>query len=263
MTHTRNRITGKVRGGSGHPAKFSPQILEVFRDLISREVTKSVRTPMPLVVLDPFGGVGGIHDIKIEGMQTDAIEIEPEWAKVSESRGFTWCGDFFQFDPRFHRFHHTKEVEAGYFGKQVAFPPLKFDIIATSPTYGNRMADSHTPSPEDLSTRITYRHKLGRRLTENNSGGMQWGQVYRAFHVLAWNKVVELLSPDGLFILNVSDHIRKGERQPVVAWHRAVVRWHGMQLVQDIVVPTRRMRMGENHAARVEGEHVLVFRKLS
>ncbi len=71
----------------------------------------------------------------------------------------------------------------------------------------------------------------------------------------------ELLVDGGLFVLNVSDHIRGGVKQPVVAWHEGVCRKLGFVVTDNYKVGTRRMKMGENREARVDGERVLVMRK--
>ena len=105
-------------------------------------------------------------------------------------------------------------------------------MVVTSPTYGNRLADHH--NAKDGSRRISYTHTLGRTLTPGNSGAMHWGKDYRLLHRLSWEEVARVLSIGGLFVLNVSNHIRKGEEVPVVQWHR------------DIEVPTARLRYGAN-----------------
>ena len=84
-----------------------------------------------------------------------------------------------------------------------------FDGICTSPTYGNRMADSH--DAKDGSSRNTYTHKLGRKLDVNNSGKMQWGNEYKKLHTKAWNECFRVLKNDGVFILNFKNHIKKGK----------------------------------------------------
>jgi SAM-dependent methyltransferase len=118
------------------------------------------------------------------------------------------------------------------------------------------MADHH--NARDGSTRITYRHKLGRALTPGNSGAMQWGESYRLLHVQAWQEALRVLRPDGLMLLNVSNHIRRGKEIPVVEWHMEALDALGFIIKDDIAVPTARMRFGANHSARVAYEHVIV-----
>jgi hypothetical protein len=197
------------------------------------------------VYLDPFGGVGGVHDAigKMENpkVATFAVELEPEWAEQSAQKGLTVCADFLQWSP------HPSMVEniAG---------------VVTSPTYGNRMADHH--NAKDPSKRITYRHSLGRPLSDNNSGGMQWGVEYRAFHIKAWLKVEELLQPGGLFVLNVKDHMRQGARVDVCEWHSRVLRDMGFYLLDEEVVPVKGMGFGANGRERIGHEMVYAFKKV-
>jgi hypothetical protein len=90
---------------------------------------------------------------------------------------------------------------------------------------------------------------------------MHWGKDYRLLHGLSWKEVDRVLSPGGLFVLNVSNHIRKGEEVPIVQWHGDVLLAMGFTMEADIEVPTARLRFGANHASRVGCEHVLCFRR--
>lgn len=184
-----------------------------------------------LTILDPFAGVGLVHTL---GLKSVGVEIEPEWANQHPQ---TIVGD----------------------SRNLPFPDRFFDGITTSPTYGNRMADHH--NAKDASKRITYRHKLGRALTDGNSGMMQWGGKYRELHVRVWAECYRVTKDPGFFILNVSDHIRAGEIVPVSDWHLDALEEVGFDLAHQIDVPTQRMRFGQNHEARVEYEHVFLLVK--
>lgn len=151
--------------------------------------------------------------------------------------------------------------------------------------YGNRMADHHeakekcrpcggTGIQRDRRCercdgagrrsydRITYRHKLGRLPTEGSSAVMPWGPVYRDFHAEAWREVHRVLQPEGLFILNIGDHIRNHKQQRVSAWHGAEIRKIGFTQERRIKVVTRKMKKGANRDARVPYEWVITFRKV-
>lgn len=243
-----NDQTREVQNSKGgHPAKFSAPILNRIVAALECEVQQrrdmGFSRTLSLKVLDPFAGVGGIHRIIVDGVKTYAIEIESEWANESMKLGETWCGDFFSFIEPSH------DAESSY------------DVVCTSPTYGNRMADHH--EARDGSRRISYRHRLGRALSENNSGKLQWGDEYRNFHTRAWAHVNHCLKPSGLFILNISDHIRQDSKQPVAAWHGNQIKRLGFKMLSDEIVETRRHREGENSKARVNGEHVIMFRKVA
>jgi tRNA G10 N-methylase Trm11 len=210
-----------------HPARFSSSILPVLRSVLVEFVGTGR-------VLDPFAGVGGIHALWPE-FDTVGVEIEAEWADAHER---TVHGD----------------------ALSLPFPDGSFDAVVTSPTYGNRMADHH--EAKDGSRRITYRHVLGRPLADSNSGRLQWGAAYREFHERAWAEARRVLMVGGVLVVNVSDHVRKGEIVPVCDWHRSVIEHSlGMPLVREVDVPTPRMRFGANGSARVTAEKVMVFKR--
>lgn len=239
-----------------HPAKFSKTVwLAIYRDVAKLVDLQPDREEWS--VLDPFAGVGGIFDLHTMEMDYDAgellfkitgIEIEEEWAEAARHH-------------ERYRAAHDQIIAMDFFDFAM-HPSVRdsFDIIITSPTYGNRMADHH--EAKDDSKRNTYRHTLGRPLTEGSSAGLQWGDEYREFHRNAWEEVYRLLKPGGYFILNVKDHIRKGEKQPVSAWHRACCeRVVGFTKRGETHMSVRGNRQGENHEARVDHEHIYLFQK--
>lgn len=216
-----------MAGPRRHPAEYSDIILDAIRDLI----------PSWGLILDPFAGVGGIHKLSIPGKRmTFGIEIESEWA---EAHPRTSVGD-------------ATNLTSDWTGF--------FDAVVTSPVYGNRMSDHH--EAKDRSWRNTYTHALGRPLTDGNAGKMQWPSVkYRDLHRQAWAEVYRVLKPGGRFVLNVSDHIREGERQPVTKWHVRTILDLGFDLVEARAVQTPRQRFGANGQLRVPYESVIAFDK--
>ena len=130
--------------------------------------------------------------------------------------------------------------------RALPFANATFDMVVTSPTYGHRMANHH--KAKDGSRRIGYTHTLGRTLTPGNSGAMHWGKDYRQLHGLSWAEVDRVLSSGGHFVLNVSNHIRRGWRCLFVQWHRDALLATGFVMEEDIEVPTARLRYGANHA---------------
>src|SRR5690606_17672076 len=106
---------------------------------------------------------------------------------------------------------------------------------------------------------ITYRHCLGRPLNEENTGKMQWGGKYRQKHIEIYKECLRVLKPNGLMIVNVSDHIRKGEVVNVVKWHKEALTNLGMKLIDENKIHTPRMRFGKDTTSRVQHESILVL----
>lgn len=211
-----------------HPAKFSKPIIELLQ-----EETASVVG----LALDPFAGTGRVHELQRKGLRTVGIEIEPEWAGI-----------------------HPQTVVGN--ALHLPFPDNTFDAVVTSPCYGNRMADSH--NAQDDSKRNTYTHTLGRKLHDDNSGAMQWGDEYRHFHLRAWMEAYRVLKPSRgarqrLMIVNISNHIRAGKEIDVVGWHFTALEAVGFKLVRVRTVETRRNREGANGDLRCEHEVVGTF----
>ena len=205
-----------------HPCPFHDEVL----DCIAAQAPPG-RYPL---LLDPFCGTGRIHEL---ANATVGLELEPEWAAMSPG---TLVGD----------------------ARALPFPDASFDAIATSPCFGNRMADHH--EARDPSFRHTYRHLLGRPLGQGNAGAMQWGEDYRQFHRRAWSEAVRVLRPGGRLVLNMKDHVRKGVRQPVTDWHAGVLNHLGLVFVCEWVIDAPGMRHGANAELRCE-EVVIVFDK--
>lgn len=222
-------------GGVSHPARFSDAILARIAEVVDALPRRSDR---PLRLLDPFAGTGRVHELRdrcTAAVETIGVELEPEWAQLSP---YTIIGS----------------------ALALPFTGSTFDVVATSPCYGNRLADHHNASDPHL--RRSYRHDLGRPLSDGNAGAMQWGDEYRTFHVAAWGEALRVLRPGGTLVVNVKDHVRRGEVQPVTAWHLAVLVDLGMvhDAEASVAVATRHLRQGANRG-RAGDEQVLVFRK--
>jgi SAM-dependent methyltransferase len=201
----RKRTKRLYATGVAHPAPFSDRIMPVLASMLDERHEQ---------VLDPFAGIGRIHelpDLVDWEMDTVGVEIEPEWADLHER---TIVGNALALD----------------------FQDGVFDAVVTSPTYGNRLADSH--NARDGSLRRSYTHDLGRKLSPENSGSMHWGDEYRQFHQTAWSEARRVLRVGGRLVLNISDHIRRGEQQ---------------------YVSSPRHREGANAHLRVPAELVLAF----
>lgn len=249
MTDTATRPNPK------HPAPYSRTILPVLESLIRSEQKRLER---PVRVLDPFAGVGRIHQLAKAGMiETVGVELEPEWAACHER---TVCADSLLWMATIGVAIDAGDVEP-------------FDIVATSVTYGNRMADHH--EAKDGSVRRSYRHDLGRPLTANNSGAMYFGPDYFYFHSRAYRLIRGVLrtpnpSEDydprsdlgGLFLLNVSDFVKAKAEVPASMWHRGACYGAGFfDTKPPRLVETPRMNYGANRD-RAPSEIVFQMRRV-
>ena len=94
---------------------------------------------------------------------------------------------------------------------------------------------------------------------------MQWGLDYRKLHLHAWIECWRVLKLEGIFVLNMKDHIRtikrKGkkvqERQRVTRWHTRTLERIGFHVEDHVKVPLEGNRQGENHDVRIEYESVI------
>ena len=213
-----------------HPAKYTDVLLPVFAEELKGRSK----------VIDIFAGTCKISKIKDFGYEGEIYcnEIEPEWANL----GIGKVDNITTSDSE------SLPYKDGY-----------FDAICTSPTYGNRMADSH--NAKDNSVRNTYTHKIGRKLNEENTGAMQWGKKYRDKHLKIWKEAERILKPGGVLILNISNHIRKGEVVYVSEWHVDTLIDIGFLLGKEIKIETPRNRFGANSDKRVPYESVFILTK--
>jgi ParB-like chromosome segregation protein Spo0J/SAM-dependent methyltransferase len=209
-------------GGISHPARYSLELIPIFQAAVPVDLYPRV--------LDPFAGTGRIHELANE---TVGVEIEPEWAAIHPG---TVVGSALDLD----------------------FDDESFDAVVTSPTYGNRFADSHNAS--DPESRRSYTHDLGHALHPDNSGAMHWGPKYREFHEQAWEEAWRVLRPGGRMVLNIKDHIRKKALQRVTQWHMETLLNLGFEWRHGHTIETPNLRQGENAGLR-EPEQVLVFDK--
>ena len=226
--------------GVGHPATFPPKILDLIRELLVEHRPSYLALEQGSApLLDPFAGIGTIHELNgFDGWETFGIELELEWSNQHDR---TMQGSALNLA----RFNDVW---------------LSFDAIVTSPCYGNRMADQY--DGRDGSRRSTYRLSLGRELTTGSAAAMQWGDRYREFHLRAWAESVRVLSPDGLFILNIKDHVRDRRRQYVTRWHLNALKSLGLRLIDRRRVLTPGMRHGQNGGSRIPYETVAVLKKV-
>jgi SAM-dependent methyltransferase len=228
------RLLGLGTSGlAAHPAKWSEAVLDAMGQAMWEHFPAGDGARR---VLDPFAGVGLARLASALGAEHEVVgvELEPEWAGA---------------DPR------TLVGDAC----ALPFEAASFDVVASSPCYGNRMSDHH--EARDASERRTYRHKLGRPLSANSAGAMAWGRAYRRLHETAWHEAHRVLRPGGYVVLNVSNFSILDVEQRVVEFHLNTWLLLGATLVEARRVATPRYRYGANGEKRIEGELVLVLRR--
>ena len=221
-----------------HPAKWTDHDLAVIaRTLHQLGATRSFTGKSVPWILDPFAGPGRIHDLPSFGLDcwTFGYELAPGWAA---SHGFTWCGD----------------------ARNMHWPDDTFDSIVTSPTFGNRMADTYV----DHTVRNTYTTKYGAPLDrEANSGTMNWGHRYRRLHRECLTEFDRVLAPGGFLVVHMRDHVRGKVIAPVAQWWLTTVGdWGGFASAGLVAVTSSGLPQGENWQSRVgDGSVLMCWRK--
>lgn len=226
-----------------HPAKFSDPIIQSL-DRLLRARAKQLKAQGQsgyLRVLDPFAGTAKIMRLHRPGhVEITCVEIEEEWAAHDER---TICAESIEW--------MRQRARRGGSGR--------FDVIATSGTYGNRFADCH--DPKDGSKRYGYKFSLGRMPTEGSSAVMPWGPRYWGFTAEAYRAMFALLVPGGRFYNNVSDFPKGGHMIHAVEWHQGACYGAGfVQVAQPRWITTRRMTHGAN-PERAAAEAILIMGK--
>lgn len=214
----------------------------------------AARLPRGAVVLDPFAGTSRPN--VIPGVYTVCVEIEKPWATQVVGNALT-----------------------------LPFRSGTFRWVATSPCFGNRMADHHDNRDpckpcrgtglqeglsdpcracrgSGLSRRHTYKHYLGRDPHPASSAILQWGGEYRDFHRAAWAEMTRVCGRWAHLLLDISDHIRGGAVMPVTDWHQSALEGLGWLCLERTPVDVRRQRHGQNGDLRVLCEWVLEFVKV-
>ena len=209
-----------------HPATFSTELLPVFNELLDKH------TDGPLKLLDPMAGEGHVYrlDKFTDRLTIVASDIE-EWQHADPRVTIADATDL----------PHHRDT---------------FDVVLTSPPYGNRMADKLST---DGDCRNNYRDRLGRDTHANNTAGLQWGNQYRTLMGDIWVEAIRMTRPGGLIVMNCKDHLRGGIRQHVTDWHLDTLRALGAVLIDSVEVATPGVRGIANADLRTGFETIAVL----
>lgn len=253
-----------------HPAKWSQPVLDVIADMVHDESARRGGDKLAaLQVLDPFAGVGRARlqaalDPEGDLYPVVGVELQPEWGDDGTIEG------------------DARDLPAEWSGR--------FDVIATSPCYGNRFADNHQAADRcktcggtgraagladsqhgdckvckghGLSWRNTYAHALRRQggdIVPGSAAVEQWGRGYRQLHAEVIMELMRVTREGGLLLVNMSNHVRDGQEQLVVEWWVNELLVRQCSIVEVRRVATRRQRNGANGDLRVDGEVVIAMR---
>lgn len=208
-----------------HPAVYSDRTLIELAGILEGKV------------LDPMAGTGKLGKIKAMGWcgEITCNELEEEWIDLSYPIDFWTVGDA---------------------ERMPLFKDNMFDTVATSPTNGNRLADTTTST-----THISYRAGLGKPLSEGNTGGMLWGSTYRFKHIAIYLEIRRVLKPDGLLVVSLSNHLRGGKECDVIGWTRGFLEQSGFVKTGERKVPLDSKEFGINRGRTINEETILIMRK--
>lgn len=230
---------------TGHPARFSDEIIELFADILTHEYPEWFGRPL---LHDPFAGTG-------EALEDLARRID-----------FGYQGT--EIEPEFIVAPHIKQGDAC---DPSTYPPPPY-VIITSPAYPNGISDSWQMAED--SKRFTYQQALNRllgthrQLHPNNQGRFGYRGTKRGgkssnrdnYWRIARAAVACWTWAD-LVLLNVSDFKAKGGTEPLVMDWRQVLAENGWTIQIEHPVATRRIGMGENRDERVSHEVIVVARR--
>lgn len=260
-----------------HPAKWSKDILEA---IAAEAAAEAIRRPGPLRAYDPCCGVdlARLRAVLPEAWTLEGSDLEAPWAAasggiVADATRLEHLedGSIDVWVTSVDYGNRMADTYTGYqdrctacagrgcaLGAECAALHLIPMSIHQPPHVPCPTCDGTTLAP---SRRITYRISRGAPLAPGNTAVLQWGPEYRRLNKLKLLEAGRVLGSDGLLILNVSNHIRQHEVQSVVEWYLGTLCRIGFRVHLVRPVGTPRMRFGQNHAARVDHEHLLIFRR--
>jgi hypothetical protein len=225
-----------------HPAQYSVAVLAEFAKAIDRRDIVNV--------LDPMGGVGGVHKLARPPSLLDS-------GKVTTALDIECC-----YIAKAQELYPDCESVIGD-ACALPFDTDSFSAIAVSPSYMNRMRDWFVIGP-NRTTKAgqSYALNLGRELDPRNSAHHEMSpEGYWRLHAVAWSESVRVLRPGGLFVLNAKDFVRGGIRQRIVDGHVAILTNLGLSVECRYTIAGKGYgsAVGEHGNARAEGEETVVL----
>jgi hypothetical protein len=249
---------------TGHPARFSDEVVDLFVEIINHEVTDWFNPP---TLWDPYAGTG-------EALGDIARRCIPPGAAAHLPYGGTEIEAEFIVDP--HIILGDATYAMNYPPRLTAAGVLEGNgrfVIITSPVYPNGMADSWKMS--DASKRYTYQSAkndlvgVHTELHVNNQGRYGYRGTKRAgpsrrrseYWRIARESVPHW-APADMVLVNVSDFKHSnGQIEPLVMDWRWLLKEHGWTDIIEHPVATNRMLNGANADQRVEHEVILAAKR--
>lgn len=244
-----------------HPAQFTPAVVDVMVKVLDQHDVTGL-------AIDPFAGPGmSLHRFANPDRKIVGIEIEPPWVTAPEVK---------QGDATVMKGVRRNSVSA----------------FLSSWVYGNRFSDSHNAQERCREckgtgkigrkkcskcengrrnhTRRGYTHDIREQtgdetyaLHENNAGRMHFrSEQYKDLHRKHAALALEKAKPGGIYVLNVSDFVERGQIVHAATWHLNTMQAAGWLWIDAYAIATPRMRYGANNQLRPENEWVFVFRKM-
>lgn len=220
-----------------HPCQYSGPVLDAMARSLRREAKRLSMGRKQLLVLDPCAGTGlrvMNHPMFDEhawlGIELEASFIAPEAWWVAP-------GDM----------------------TDVSLPDHVIDVYCTSYVFPNRMTDSFIQAEGNEWEYITYSHKARAnrndrtyRLAPTNAGALRWGEPYRELHSRAIAEGIRVLRHGGLFVVEMKNHMVKGEIIPVTEWFVEEFKRQGCKIERKARVGVPGNRKGANREQREE-----------
>lgn len=226
-----------------HPCRYTTAVLDEIAGLLNGEAFAQGLNR--LAVIDPFAGTG---------------------ERVYRHKTFTehvWCG--LELEESFIAAPWVMPGNA----LNIPFGARSFHAYATSFVFPNRMTDTFVTAEGSPHTYMTYRHAAAAnhqqrtyQLHQANAGGMRWGDAYRAFHSRAIAEGIRVLGQGGLFVVEMKDHLVKGECVHVTDWFCEEFRRQRCGICGTIDVPVTGNRKGSagSRDQRVDHSTIIVAR---